>query len=511
MSVFNEPDRIRKGWNSLRQSFRRARSHTSSSIEHEEGTNKGKRILHRKPFMLAGGALAFLLIAGFSGAEYMKANTVDYYDVYRNGSLVGSVATREQVEALVAEQKKAIAAANPDVTMELDTGTITYKAQSAYKAAPDTDGTLDKLADLFDSHAMGVELKVDGKVIAVVKDQATADKILASVKNRYAPQAPQAKTAVTALAYTGTSKTASATPSTVVKSVKIVESVSTAAASVDPSAIADAGEVYTKMIKGSVKPTKYTVQAGDCVGCIAEKFDISPQVIYENNKWIKDDMIKIGDVLDLTVLQPEVTVQTVEHVTETESIEPITVIQKNSNMRAGESKVVREGKAGKKKVVYQLTKQNGYLMNEELLGEQVLEPSVPAIVMKGTKVILGEGTGRFAWPVSGAKLTSSYGTRWGRLHKGIDLIGNKTILAADSGVVSFAGYKNGLGNAVIINHKNGYETIYGHLSKVTVEKGQVVEQGDKLGIMGNTGHSFGTHLHFEIHKDGKVQNPIKYL
>ncbi|MFB9326617.1 peptidoglycan DD-metalloendopeptidase family protein [Paenibacillus aurantiacus] len=511
MSVSNEPDRIRKGWNSLRQSFRRARSHTSNSIEHEEGTNKGKRRLHRKPFMLAGGALAFLLIAGFSGAEFMKANTVDYYDVYRDGSLIGSVATQEQVESLVAEQKKAVAAANPDVTMVVDTGTITYKAQSAYKAAPDTEATLTKLSDLFESHAIGVELKVDGKVIAVVKDQETADQILASVQNRYAPKAAQAKTAVTALAYTGTSKTASATPSTVVKSVKIVEKVTTTAANVDPGKIADAGDVYTMMVKGSVKPTKYTVQAGDCVGCIAEKFDISPQVIYENNKWIKDDMIKIGDVLDLTVLQPEVTVQTVEHVTETESIEPITVIQKNSNMRAGESKVVRQGKAGKKKVVYQLTKQNGYLMNEELLGEQVLEPSVPAIVMKGTKVILGEGTGRFAWPVSGAKLTSSYGTRWGRLHKGIDMIGSKTIMAADNGVVEFAGVKNGLGNCVIINHKNGYQTTYGHMSKVTVKKGQVVEQGDKLGIMGNTGHSFGTHLHFEVKKDGKVQNPMKYL
>lgn len=512
MSVFNEPDRIRKGWNSLRQSFRRARSHTSSSIKHEEGTNKGKRSLHRKPLLLAGGALAFLLIAGFSGAEYMKANTVDYYDVYRDGALIGSVANQEQVEALVEERQKAVTAANEGLNMVLDTGTITYKAQSAYKAAPDSEATLDKLADLFGSHATGVELKVDGKVIAVVKDQATADKIMASVKTRYAPQTAQAKAMeVTALAYTGTTKTAATTPSTVVKSVKIIENVSTAAANVDPSAIADAGDVYTKMIKGSVKPTKYTVQAGDCVGCIADKFGISPQVIYENNTWITDDMIKVGDVLDLTVLQPEVTVETVEHVTETESIEPITVIQKNGNMRAGESKVVREGKAGKKKVVYQLTKQNGYLMNEELLGEQVLEPSVPAIVMKGTKVILGEGTGRFAWPVSGAKLTSSYGTRWGRLHKGIDLVGNKTIMAADNGVVEFAGTKSGLGNCVIINHKNGYQTTYGHMSKVTVKKGQVVEQGDKLGIMGNTGHSFGTHLHFEIKKNGSVQNPLKYL
>lgn len=180
-------------------------------------------------------------------------------------------------------------------------------------------------------------------------------------------------------------------------------------------------------------------------------------------------------------------------------------------MRAGESKIIRQGQKGKKRVTYKLVKQNGYLMSEEFVSEDVLVNSVSSIVMKGTKVVLGEGTGKFSWPVMGARLTSTFGKRWGRQHKGIDMVGNKNILAADNGVIEFAGTKNGLGRCIIINHKNGFKTTYAHLSKINVKEGQIVERGDKIGIMGNTGHSFGTHLHFEIHKDGSIQNPMKYL
>ena len=91
----------------------------------------------------------------------------------------------------------------------------------------------------------------------------------------------------------------------------------------EPTDILNADQVYLMLVKGTVKPTKYTVKEGDCVGCIADRFNISKQVIYERNSWIQDDMIKVGDVLDLTVLKPQVTVESVENVTEPSPIEPI--------------------------------------------------------------------------------------------------------------------------------------------------------------------------------------------
>lgn len=510
--MFKENDRIRKGWRALLKPFRNVRSQHEQ--QHNSSAGKLKRMKSNKPLLFMGCAIVALTVVGFTGSHYVKANTIDFYEVYRDGQLMGTVHSKQQVEQMISNKQEELKSANPNIQMVLETGEITYEPRSEYKATPDTDGTLLALANQFTSHANGVELKVNGKVVGIVKDQKTADNILAKVQARFSPQPAVAKSAkeVTALAYSGqTAPTKQSKPQSTVKSVKFVEKVNTEAAEVQPTDIEDPNELYLMLVKGTTKQTKYTVQPGDCIGCIAQKFDISPEVIYERNKWIKNDEITIGDVLDLTVLKPQVTVETIENITEMETIEPIVEVQKNANMRAGQSKVIREGQSGKKRVVYKLVRQNGYLMSEELISEEVLVPSVSSIVMKGTKVILGEGSGKFAWPVSGARLTSSFGQRWGRQHKGIDLIGNKNIKAADNGVIEFAGTKNGLGRCIIINHKNGYKTTYGHLSKISVKKGQTVQKGDSIGIMGNTGHSFGTHLHFEVHKNGSLQNPMKYL
>ena len=159
---------------------------------------------------------------------------------------------------------------------------------------------------------------------------------------------------------------------------------------------------------------------------------------------------------------------------------------------------------------YRITKENGEVVKEEWLGQEVLEASVTEIVIQGTKVT-GEGSGVFTWPVSNAVISSSFGQRWGRQHKGIDLVGDRSIKASDEGVVTFAGQQSGYGNVIIINHRNGYETVYGHLKSIDVKVGQIVEKGEAIGVMGNTGRSTGTHLHFEIKKDSVAQNPMKYL
>jgi len=517
MTVKKDEDQIRKSpfW----KHFRRVRSQQDAQQLPDHSRQTGNHKPKTKLLLASGAAVLLLAIGlGFGGKHYIASNTITFQEVYHDGKLIGEVVSSDQVKQLIQDKEEDIKTSHPGLNMVLTTGDITYQDKSGYKAKPDSETTLRKLGELFTSHATAVQLRVDGKVVGLVKDQETADAILNRVKTRYKPDVTTAvteknkKLEVSALSFKDEQNTNAANPKQQVslKSVNFVEQVGTQEADVQPEQIADAQSIYMKLVQGSTKPTKYTVQKGDCVGCIAQKFNISPQVIYENNAWIEDDMIRPGDVLDLTVIAPEVTVETVENVTEIESIEPITVYQPNSNMRAGEMKTVREGKSGKKKLVYKLVKRNGYLMSEDLLGEQVLEYTVPAIVMKGTKV-LGEGTGAFSWPVSGHKLTSSFGSRWGRQHKGIDMVGSTDIMAADDGVIEFAGTRNGYGNCIIIDHKNGYKTLYGHLSKISVKSGDTVEKGDSIGIMGNTGHSFGTHLHFEIHKDGEVQNPIKYL
>ncbi|HPA62092.1 MAG TPA: M23 family metallopeptidase [Candidatus Woesebacteria bacterium] len=119
-------------------------------------------------------------------------------------------------------------------------------------------------------------------------------------------------------------------------------------------------------------------------------------------------------------------------------------------------------------------------------------------------------TGSFIWPASGG-ISQGYSF----YHKAIDISNGAggAILAADAGVVAVAGWVDGYGygNRVMIDHGNGFVTLYAHLSVVQVRVGQRVGRGDVIGQMGSTGRSTGTHLHFEIRQGGALQNPFNFL
>lgn len=116
----------------------------------------------------------------------------------------------------------------------------------------------------------------------------------------------------------------------------------------------------------------------------------------------------------------------------------------------------------------------------------------------------------FCMPTPSRVVTSNFGPRWGRQHKGLDIkvyIGD-TIRAAFSGKVRIVRYEAaGYGKYIVIRHPNGLETIYGHLSKQLVDENQEVRAGDVIGLGGNTGRSTGSHLHFETRLCGMALNP----
>lgn len=120
----------------------------------------------------------------------------------------------------------------------------------------------------------------------------------------------------------------------------------------------------------------------------------------------------------------------------------------------------------------------------------------------------------FALPLRTAfRYTSPFGLRWGRMHEGIDLAGSmgSPVLATADGVVVFAGWESGYGQLVRIKHDFGLETRYGHLSEIRVKVGQRVSRGDRIGDMGNSGRSTGTHLHYEVRVNGTAINPMTYI
>jgi murein DD-endopeptidase MepM/ murein hydrolase activator NlpD len=482
-------------------------SHSASATNVFQPETRPRRL--RRSWIAASAGLV-LLAAFLIGAEkrHVAANTITYFKVLVKGEEIGTLSEESELDKLFEEKRQEYQLKYPDSVMVLQTSGITTEQEMAYKPKIDSEATLNKLDGMLKAYAVGVQLTVDGKSLGIVKDQETAAAVLEAVKAHYTPQAAATEAK---LQKTAAKSTAAAAGDDKVESASIREDVSIVPVKADPNKVLSVEEAVKTLTEGKEAPLVYSVQEGDTVSGIAARFDITQEEIFRNNPEVEELSLQIGDELQLTVPQPDLTVVTVEQVSEQVVTEPEVIVRKSDQLAAGKSKVVRAGQTGLKTMEYRLTKENGLVVKEEWLGQTVVKESLPEVVYSGTKVV-GEGTGMFAWPVAGATISSSYGERWGRVHKGVDLVsGNRTIKAADAGSVSFAGVQNGYGNVVIVDHHNGYVTYYGHLSKISVSVGQKVGQGSQIGVMGSTGRSTGTHLHFEIRKNGTAVNPMKYL
>lgn len=242
----------------------------------------------------------------------------------------------------------------------------------------------------------------------------------------------------------------------------------------------------------------YTVTSGDTLYGIAQKYKLSAETIVFANKALETnpDLLRVGQ--QLTVLPVDgiyhtvVKGDTVDKLAKTYKVQPQAIVnyawnkldQSDPTLTVGARIIVPGGK-------------------KELPVQRVQVYSGPAPA--GAKV----GSGRFVWPTSGS-VTQGYK----RLHPALDIaraIGTP-VKAADSGYVVVAGWSNaGYGKHIIINHGNGFQTLYAHLDQIYVAVGNVVGQGAVIGAMGTTGNSTGPHLHFEIHKNGVRVNPQSYL
>lgn len=127
-------------------------------------------------------------------------------------------------------------------------------------------------------------------------------------------------------------------------------------------------------------------------------------------------------------------------------------------------------------------------------------------------LMANDSLGTYTPPICGI-VTSNYGWREKRMHKGIDIDLNKgdKVLCAFDGKVRIARRQNGYGNVVIVRHYNGLETVYAHLSRIKVKAGDMVTSGQMVGLGGMTGHATGTHLHFEVRFKGHALNPANLI
>jgi murein DD-endopeptidase MepM/ murein hydrolase activator NlpD len=272
---------------------------------------------------------------------------------------------------------------------------------------------------------------------------------------------------------------------------------------------------YIPAEKPRYEPLDYIVQRGDAMSKIADKFKITTEsILYNNKDVLNDDPHGLKPGMNLVIpptdgilykWQDGDTLQKVagEYTAKTDDIINYPgndVDLTNPEFKPGTLVMIPGG-------------------SRELLDWTQFIPTITRGGGTGTSELGGGGCSggsvgdaSFGWPTNGPHTIS--GNNYSAGHLGIDITGNEGegVFASDAGVVTEAGWNNyGYGNVVMIDHGNGYVSVYAHLSQINVTVCESVGQGTLIGLVGNTGNSFGAHLHFEIRIGGSNVNPLDFV
>lgn len=281
-------------------------------------------------------------------------------------------------------------------------------------------------------------------------------------------------------------------------------------------------ESMNKVITGtSQSAVTYTVKEGDTVTSIAKANHTTIAELNKiNNNQLGDNLMP-GDLINLEVAVPMLNVQLVKTLNYEVPLSYKTVTVKDDSQYTDYSKMRTAGINGTQKCVDKVYYVNGAEQKRDIISRTIIVPSTDKVVITGTKKRpqnsgAGYSSGDLIWPVPSLHMITTYFTwRWGSFHTGIDISGGsafgRTIVAADGGTVVSAGWSNGYGNCVKINHGGGIVTLYGHASKILVSQGQRVSKGQAIALVGSTGNSTGPHCHFEVIKNGTKVNPLSYV
>lgn len=248
----------------------------------------------------------------------------------------------------------------------------------------------------------------------------------------------------------------------------------------------------------------YTVQKGDTISTIARNFAITINTVLWANNLSAYSLIRPGDSLTILpysgVIHTIKSGDTISKIARLYGVEDEKILSSNNiggTLKIGE-KIIVPG--GSKLTTSVATTRTANTTGLSIIKDIIKSPSATAAA--GAKMV---------WPTVGRRITQYFSWK----HNGLD-IANKVgtaIYAADAGTVEIAagGYNGGYGNTILINHGGGKKTRYGHLSKLYVKAGDKVERGENIGLMGSTGRSTGSHLHFEVVISGARYNPLNYI
>lgn len=423
-------------------------------------------------------------------------NRQTVYQYSYNGRVLGYVENQESVYNILDIAGKKLSNVN-DAKIRFKAGqNVTFKLVSSSKKDIDTaDQALNKLTYMTDIDVTAYGIYEDGNLKAVVDTESKAKSVLDNV-----------------LAYFRTPDSGMT-----VKQIKFKNSVEIKPVNVMLTSVMTSSEAESLLENGGQLTIQHIVMEDENEASMAKTYGVSSDSIHvmQDENGEVHSVAESGDKVQLTKKSKPIVVTMKESGTMSEVIKYKTIKRKTKKMYRGDTEVIQKGVNGRQIITGTLVYENGKEVSRDISKKEVLKKSVDKIMLVGTNdKPKWYPTGTYIIPVKNEVITSYFGSRWGRIHGGLDFgmpIGTP-IYASDGGTVSRASYFAGYGLCIEVTHNNGTFTRYGHCSKVVVKVGDKVAQGEKIGEVGNTGNSTGPHLHFEIHPNGgEYVDPYPYI
>lgn len=289
------------------------------------------------------------------------------------------------------------------------------------------------------------------------------------------------------------------------------------------SSVRDEKETIELLTSQKEKKHAYVVQADDTIVSILQKYGMNPDEFNSLNPSAEKG-IKSGQILNVIERESYLPVKYVKETENLSFIDYETIEVETSSLNVGIRSILVKGERGEKKSKFEVTYIDGRESSRKVLSSTITRNPVTETIGIGTysampdnpdTVYLGSpltGTGEMNWPVDGGWISDPFISD--RNHKGLDIAANEgaEIYAAQEGTVVAAGWNSGgYGNVVMIEHENGYATVYAHMLYVYAVEGQYVSRGQLIGFVGTTGDSTGNHCHFEVRYQGVCLDPTTFI
>ncbi len=476
-----------------------------------------------------------LLLSSIDSKTYDSAST--YYRIYLNGNNIGVIDNKEQLYDLIDSSQSAIKS-EYNVKNVYPPNNLKTVAVNTYRSdLNDVNDVYNKIEEQDDFTIKGYIVTIKGKdskyTINVLNKDIFYNAAKRFVKAFLAEDEYEK--------YINNTQTEIVETGRIIEGMRFSENITLKEAyiSVNDLIYTDEIELTRFLLFGDNPETKsYTVKLGDTIESVSEanKLNVEEFLIANNNYKSKDSILRIGDKVNVTLIDPQLTFIYDLYEIKDEVVYFEKKLEYDKNKPTTYKEITQAGEKGldRYEEIYSVT--NGERSQEAKVTKlaTIIEPK-NQITTIGTKrndsihhtinpVVL---EGYWAWPTNkGYVITSYRGWRWGKMHQGIDISGagnfGSPIYAAADGVVTHvlnscpshgSGYGDrcggAYGNAISINHQNGYTTKYAHLHQtVKVRNGQKVKKGDLIGYMGNSGSSTGAHLHYEVMKSGSNVDPM---